>query len=243
MRVLGVLSYDGTSYFGWQKQPNQVTIQSEVERVLSIILATSITVYGSGRTDAGVHAYGQTFHFDIEKPFDLIKLEIGFNALVHHDFHLLSLKRVKSDFHARYNAINKVYFYLINNGEYSPFNVRYAMQIHTKLDLEAMKSGAELLIGTHNFQDFTTKVEDQGNFVRTVKDIAIKTKNGMIRIDVTGDGFMTYMVRFIVGALIAIGLHKEKPEFISEHLDQSKRAMISYKANPQGLYLYKVNYK
>lgn len=243
MRILGIVSYDGGAYYGWQRQPDQPTVQQEVERVLSIILDTSITIFGSGRTDAGVHAYGQTFHFDVDKPFDLNKLIIGFNALVSKDIHLRSLKRVPPDFHARHHAKSKTYFYLINNGEYSPFQRQFAMQIRAKLDVTLMKQAATLLIGRHNFQDFTTKEEDQDSFIRLITHVAIKSRQGLIRIDVIGSGFMTYMVRFIVGTLIAIGLHRETPAFITNHLDQPTRAIISYKAEAFGLYLYKVAYR
>ncbi|HOJ45090.1 MAG TPA: tRNA pseudouridine(38-40) synthase TruA [Bacilli bacterium] len=242
MRVLGIVAYDGTNYNGWQRQPDEPSIQGEIERVLSQILDTHIEVYGSGRTDRGVHAKGQTFHFDIDKPFDLNKLLIGFNSLVNKDIRLLKLKRIKHDFHARYNAKGKVYYYLINNGEYSPFDRQYCMQIRAQLDIAAMTNATRLFIGTHNFQDFTTKDEDKEGYVRTINDISIKTKGKLIRIDINGSGFMTYMIRFIVGTLIAIGNGKENELFIKRHLDSASRDVISYKAEPQGLYLYRVIY-
>lgn len=243
MRVLGIVAYDGTNYNGWQRQPDEPSIQGEIERVLSQILDTHIEVYGSGRTDRGVHAKGQTFHFDIDKPFDLNKLLIGFNSIVNKDIRLLKLKRMKNDFHARYNAKGKVYYYLINNGEYSPFDRQYCMQIRAQLDIEAMQKAATLFIGTHNFHDFTTKDEDKDGYVRTINDISIKAKGKLIRIDINGSGFMTYMIRFIVGTLIAIGNGKEDESFITRHLDSAIRDIISYKADAQGLYLYRVLYK
>lgn len=243
MRILGVIAYDGSNYNGWQRQTSEPSIQQEVERVLTQLLDTPIEVYASGRTDRGVHAKGQTFHFDLPKPFDLTKLLIGFNSLCNRDITLLKLKRVKSDFHARYSATGKVYYYLINNGPYSPFERHYSSHIRSKLDVKQMLVGAKLLCGRHNFQDFTTKEDDHDNFVREIKSIAIKTKGNLIRIDVTGTGFMTYMVRFIVGTLIAIGNGREQPSFITQHLNNQTRDVISYKAEPQGLYLYKVTYR
>jgi tRNA pseudouridine38-40 synthase len=243
MRYLATLSYDGTNYNGWQKQPDAPTIQGEVERVLSLILNQPIEVYGSGRTDRGVHSHGQTCHFDVDKDMDLNKLKIGFNSLVKKDIFMTALKRVKPDFHARYNAKSKIYFFLINNGAYSPFMRDYSQQIRDKLDIDLMKKAAESFVGSHRFADFTTKEEDKDDFVREIKSIKIKQSGGMVRVDIIGTGFMTYMVRFIVGTLIAIGQRREQPDFITEHLDKETRNVISYKAEAQGLYLYRVNYK
>ncbi|HAK05298.1 MAG TPA: tRNA pseudouridine(38-40) synthase TruA [Firmicutes bacterium] len=243
MRYLGTLSYDGTSYNGWQKQPDAPSIQAEVERVFSLILNTPIEVYASGRTDRGVHARGQTFHFDCDKPFVIDKLIGGFNSLVNTDIHLEKLKLVKDDFHARYAAKSKVYAYVINNGTYSPFNRRFAMHIRDKLNVDLMKKASLSLIGTHDFKDFTTKIEDDGNFIRHISSIKIIVKSNMLRFDIAGNGFMTYMVRFIVGTLVAIGQGREDASFIPKHLDQMTRNVISYKAEPQGLFLMKVNYK
>jgi tRNA pseudouridine38-40 synthase len=209
MRYLATLSYDGTAYNGWQKQPDAPTIQGEVERVLSLILNQPIEVYGSGRTDRGVHSYGQTCHFDVDKDLDLNKLKTGFNHLVKADIFMTGLKRVKPDFHARYNAKSKIYFYLINNGTYSPFIRDYAQQIRDRLDIEAMKKAAESFLGIHKFWDFTTKDEDKDGFMREIRSIKIKPSRGMVRVDILGNGFMTYMVRFIVGTLIAIGQHRK----------------------------------
>lgn len=243
MRYLATLSYDGTAYNGWQKQPDAPTIQGEVERILSMILNQPIEVYGSGRTDRGVHSYGQTCHFDVDKDLDLNKLKTGFNRLVKPDVFMTGLKRVKPDFHARYNAKSKVYFYLINNGTYSPFIRDYAQQIRDRLDIEAMKKAAESFLGTHRFWDFTTKDEDKDGFMREIRSIKIKQSRGMVRVDILGNGFMTYMVRFIVGTLIAIGQHRENLDFVKQHLDGTSRNVISYKAEAQGLYLYRVYYK
>jgi tRNA pseudouridine38-40 synthase len=243
MRYLATFSYDGTAYNGWQKQPDAATVQGEIERVLSLILNQPIEVYGSGRTDRGVHSHGQTAHFDADKDFDINKLKHGFNRLIKSDIFMTGLKRVKPDFHARYNAKSKFYFFLINNGTYSPFMRDYSQQIRDKLDLESMKKAAESFLGFHNFWDFTTKEEDKDGFVREIRSIKIKQSRGMVRIDVLGNGFMTYMVRFVVGALIAVGQHRESVDYVKEHLDMQTRNVISYKAEAQGLYLYRVNYQ
>ncbi len=243
MRLLGIVSYDGGAYQGWQRQPDEATVQGAIEKVLSLIFDTPITIHGSGRTDAGVHANGQAFHFDIEKKIDIDKIIVGINSLLPKDMRLLKLKKVKDEFHARYDAKWKRYVFLINNGGYSPFIRQYAQQIRAKLDMEAMRKAALLFIGTHNFQDFTTKEEDMENYVRSIHALKISKHQDMMRIEVRGNGFMTYMVRFIVGTLIAIGQGRENPEFITRHLDGSIRSNVSYKAEPQGLYLHHVGYR
>ena len=243
MRYMAILSYDGWAYNGWQRQPDAPSVQAEVERVLSKILDTPIEVYASGRTDRGVHARGQVIHFDTDKPFDIKKLQYGFNAIVNKDIYLYKLKRVTSEFHARYDVVSKVYSYVINNGEYSPFERQYCMQIRDELNMTAMKEAAQRFIGSHNFKDFTVKEEDKDDFVRTIYAIKFSRRTNLLRIDISGTGFMTYMVRLIVGTLIAIGQGREDASFIDRHLDTAIRDVISYKAEPQGLFLMKVNYK
>lgn len=243
MRYLGIVSYDGGAYQGWQRQPDAPSIQQKLEEVLSLILNMPISIYGSGRTDAGVHANGQAFHFDCDKTIVMKKLLVSVNSLLPHDIHLHRLKRVPDAFHARYNVKYKHYRYLINNNEYSPFLRRYAMQIRHKLDIGAMKEASQLFVGTHNFQDFTTKDGDKDGYVREVYEVRLSRHDGLLRIDVVGSGFMTYMVRFIVGTLVAIGQGREPIDFISKHLDSNQRNVVSYKGEPQGLYLYEVGYK
>lgn len=243
MRYMAMLSYDGLAYNGWQKQPDAPSVQAEVERVLSQILDMPIEVYASGRTDRGVHARGQIIHFDTDKQFDINKLKYGFNALVNKDIYLYKLKRTNSEFHARYDVVSKVYSYVINNGTYSPFERQYSMHIRDELDLAAMKEAAKRFIGSHNFKDFTVKEEDKDDFIRTIHEINFSRRTNLLRIDITGTGFLTYMVRFIVGALIAIGQGREDASLIDRHLDANVRDVISYKAEPQGLFLMKVNYK
>jgi len=121
MKLLAIVEYLGTSYHGWQKQINANSVQEEIEKVLSQILNTEINIYGSGRTDAGVHAKGQTFHFEVNKEVDLAKLLYTSNMLLPNDIHIKEMKEVDNDFHARYSAKKKVYEYLINRGDKNPF--------------------------------------------------------------------------------------------------------------------------
>lgn len=246
MRYLGIVSYKGTNYCGWQKQTvsKLPSIQDKMEGVLSRILNENVKIYGSGRTDAGVHALGQTFHFDTTKEIDSYKFIHGFNELIPNDIVLLSLEQVEEDFHARFNAISKTYLYKIENQKlFDPFNENLAYQLKQKLDVEAMKNAAKIFEGEHNFQNFTSKEEDEKNFVRIIHKISIFEEGNFINIELNGNGFMRYMVRMIVGNLVQVGLGKLTELEIKKNLDEKVRKPSSYKAPAEGLYLKSVSYK
>lgn len=245
MRYLGTLQYKGTNYCGWQSQTVSKipSIQEEVERVLSKLLNTEIKVYASGRTDAGVHALGQTFHFDTVKEIDSYKFVHGFNELVNNDIVMMNLEKVSDDFHARFSAQKKTYLYKIEFAKTpNPFNEHLTLQLHSNLDIEKMKEAAEIFEGKHNFQNFTSKEEDEDNFVRFIELISFNINENILEIELTGDGFMRYMVRMIVGNLIQVGLGKLTKEEIERSLNNPVRKVSSYKAPADGLYLKKVIY-
>lgn len=246
MRYFGIVQYKGTSYCGWQKQTvsKLPSIQEEIERVLSKILNQEIKIYGSGRTDAGVHAMGQTFHFDTEKVIDSYKFCYGFNKLISKDIVLLSIEKVSDNFHARFNAKTKTYLYKILNKKVAdPFRKNLAYQLSQPLDIDAMKKAAKLFEGEHNFQNFTSKEEDDQNFVRKLHSISINKNDNLIAIELIGNGFMRYMVRMIVGNLVQIGLGKMNEDEILFNLNSEVRKPSSYKAPAEGLYLKEVSYK
>ncbi len=242
MRYFAVVSYDGTNYVGWQVQPNGKTIEGEIERVLSILLDSPIKIYGSGRTDAGVHALGQTFDFESKKIANLAKFRYSLNRLLPSDIHVKSLKKVDEDFSSRFNAVKKTYLYRLNMGENDVFNRLYVSQIHQKLDVDLIKEAAKLFVGKHSFMNFTAKEEDEANFMRTIMEIKIIKRGNVINFYFTGDGFMRYMIRMIVGTLIQIGLHKLTIDDVEEYLSSSTRKPVPYKAKANGLTLVKVFY-
>jgi len=245
MRYLAITSYRGTSYCGWQKQTvsKLPSIEESIEKVISRILSTDIKIYGSGRTDAGVHALGQTFHFDSPKELDIYKFSHSMNELLPDDIRILSLKAVEDIFHARFNAKAKTYIYKIKNSKVSdPFSNDLEYTLSQPLNIEKMVEASKLFIGEHNFQNFTSKDEDDANFVRNIFDIKITKENDNIVILMTGDGFMRYMVRMIVGNLIQVGLGKISKEHIEKELANFDRKPSSHKAPAQGLYLKEVIY-
>lgn len=243
MKILAKVRYKGTNYQGWQKQTNALSVQEEIEKVLSKILDTETKIQGSGRTDAGVHALGQTFHFEVNKEFDLAKLKYALNCLLNSDIHIDSLTMVSEEFHARYSAREKHYSYAIKKGENDPFDNTFTFNYLGDLDFELIKEAAKLFVGKHNFQNFTSKEEDEDNFVREIFDIKVEdVSDNKIIIHFYGNGFMRYMIRFIVGVLIAIGEKRIPVTFINENLDTSERKIVTYKAPSEGLILQEVIY-
>lgn len=243
MRYLATVQYNGTRFQGWQRQPDVPTIQGTIEAVLSQLLDQEINIFGSGRTDAGVHALGQTFHFDVEKEIaDLGKFRYAVNRLLNRDIHLVEIVSVNDSFHARLSAKAKTYQYIINTGEDDPFNIDFKYFYPRNLDIEAMIKGAGLFYGRHDFRNFTSKEEDEQGFVREIYDIHVLTPKDHVIFEIQGSGFMRYMVRMIVGTLLEIGMGRFSVDETARLLDNPERDFVNYKAPPNGLYLVKVDY-
>lgn len=244
MRIRGVVAYKGTNYAGWQIQPKKRTIEGEIERVLSEIFNCEINIVGSGRTDAGVHALGQVFHFDVDSlSLDLDRIRYSANKMLPKDIDLRSLEVVEDSFHSRYNATEKVYRYSICFMEKLPIlsDVVYVCPQPTDIDL--LMEALMKFKGQHNFQNLTSKEEDFDNFVREIYDIRFEVEEDDFSVLFTGNGFMRYQIRYMVGAALAVAWGKEDISYIDELLDDSKeRKIISYKAPGQGLMLVGVNY-
>lgn len=245
MKILAKVAYKGTNFIGWQVQPKGKSIQGIIEQKLSKILNTPTTIYASGRTDAGVHALGQTFHFEVFKDVDINKLRYSLNCLLPKDIHILSMQYVDDDFHARFSAKSKTYEYRIYLGEESPFNVEYVYTFLRPLDISRIQTALPKFLGQHDFKDFTSKEEDEDNFIRRIDFVDFKfDRNSKIAtIKFKGNGFMRYQVRDMVGTLIAIGEGKESIDYITYHLKENKpREIVPYKAPSEGLYLLEVEY-
>ena len=244
MRVLGVCSYKGMNYYGWQKQVGFVSVQSTIEEVLSKVYDSPISITGSGRTDAGVHALRQYFHFDTEKEKDLKQLAYALNKMLPEDIKILSFEKVADDFHARYNAKRKIYEYRIVLKNKDPFQDQLACIYPMEFDFDLFKKALDKFVGKHNYQDFTSKEEDEGGFVREIYEIKVDKKDNNISVVFEGYGFMRYQIRNMIGAALNVANKKENLDFIDYHLKEDKnREIISYKAPANGLYLVDVLYK
>lgn len=234
-------SYDGTNYFGYAKQVDKITLQEEVETKLSKILNRKIKIYASGRTDKKVHAIEQVADFTIDKDIDCNKLKIQLNKILNDDIHINNIEKVSEEFSSRFSAKKKTYIYIINPAEPTPFLRNYEF-FESRIDLNKIKECLSLFKGKHNFQNFTSKESDEDNFIRTIYDFKILVRNGKYIFKITGNGFMKYMVRKIIGVLIEIGKGKLTKEFIKDNLDVTSRNIVTYTAEPQGLYLFKIYY-
>ena len=243
MKVLGICSYRGTNYYGWQKQVGFVSVQSKIEECLSKVYDTTINIQGSGRTDAGVHALKQYFHYVSDKEKDLNQLTYALNKMLPDDIKILSLTEVDDDFHARYSATKKIYEYRILLTNKDPMSYDLAYIYPMELDIELFKNAIQKFEGTHNYQDFTSKEEDEGGFIRTIYDIEVIKEGDLLRVIFTGNGFMRYQIRNMIGSAINVANRKEPLDFIDNHLkDNKNREIIAYKAPASGLYLVDVIY-
>ena len=243
MRYKVTVAYDGNNYAGFQSQINALAIQDVIEGVLEKVFREKIRIVMSSRTDAGVHAKGQVFHFDSDIKKDLGKLKYSFNCLLPKDIHVIDVKNVTEKFHSRFSVKNKTYEYIINVGEYDVFLDGYAYQCHYKLDLDLMKKGANLFIGTHDFTSFnTSSLKDYPNQVRTISEFKIIKKKDLIIIRVTSTGFLRNMVRIMVGTLIDLSRGQKSIKEVKNMLDNPSKSTRRYNADPHGLYLIKIRY-
>ena len=241
-RYVGILAFVGTKFQGWQTQKQGQSVQEHVEKVWSQLLNEPIKVYGASRTDAGVHARGFVFHFDTKQSRTSPSLQHSFNRLIDTDIYLKQLRKVPSTFEARYQHSKKTYTYQILCGERDPFLAPTVMYVPMDLNEKKLKQAMRLFLGQHDFRSFTTKKEDGANFVRNIFRFQLKRVGHLFTFTIVGDGFMTYMVRMIIGTLVAYAQDKLTLESIAAYLDNKDKGRVSYKAEPQGLCLEKVQY-
>ena len=244
MRYFGTVSYFGMNYFGWQAQPNGKGIEDKIETLLSHILDEKINIIGSGRTDKGVHAYNQSFHFDYSKEIkDINHLIYALNRLLPKDIHINSLKKVDDEFHSRFSAKKKEYIYKIYTGKQRPFYCLTHWVAPQALDIKLLKKAIKIFEGKHNFMSLTSKEKDDWKFIREIYSIKVNSTKDEIVIKLTGNGFMRYMVRYIVGEAVEVSLKRKSINELSKWFNSNKRKVSNHKAPAEGLYLNKVYYE
>lgn len=244
MNLLLNFSYDGTNFYGYQKQANKRTVQGEIEKVLSTLFQEEVKIYASGRTDAKVHAINQYANFKIENlRFDIKDLCYRMNKLLPNDIVIKKISIVDDNFHARYNAKYKVYEMLINFKEKNPFYRNYVVDSFSNVSVKKCKEISKYFIGKKNFMNYCSKEEDENNFIRTIKKIKIFKKNGVLHMIFVGDGFMTYQIRMISANILLYGQNKiSKEEILKRLIGVDKRDVSPYCLNGEGLYLVNVIY-
>ena len=244
MRILAKVSYNGTHYFGWQKQPNEISVQEVIEKVISQFFDSEISIYASGRTDAGVHAKGQYFHFDVKRDnIDLDRALYSLNRMLPDDIRILSFKEVDPGFHARFNVKSKTYVYAIELASKDPFNNDFCYVYPYPFNEESFKNALTHFIGKHCYKNFTSKEEDEDNFVREIYSIEVEKKDNFYYVNLKANGFMRYMIRFIIGAALDVMNGKYSVQDIDDSLkEDAPRKIFSTKAPANGLTLEDVEY-
>ena len=243
MRFLIKFTYDGSSYSGFQTQPNLDTIQERMEKALQIINNGKKTnLVATGRTDKGVHALCQYAHADLDIDINEYKLKRAMNSNLPDDIYVIETKNVPDDFHARYNVKSKEYKYYINLGEYNPIERNYVFQYNYLLNKEAMEDAIKVFIGTHDFRAFVTESKEKENCIRTINYANVEQQENKLVITFRGDGFLRYQVRNMVGILIRVGENKISTKDVEKILLSKDRTTTGKTAPPEGLYLTNVIY-
>ena len=245
-----IIQYDGTDFHGWQIQEGLRTVQGELTAALSLIDGRDVTVHGSGRTDAGVHAEGQVASVELEREISGEKLRAAINGNVGRDLRVLHAEHVRDEFHARYSAVGKTYVYRVSNTPVmSPFWLRYAHHEARQLDLQSMKSSSALFLGKHDWTAFSAIQSDVEDRVRTITALdleAFEDTRGhgrIIQIKVSANGFLRYMVRTIAGALLAVGRGELSAEEVAAAIEGGPRPLAAVTAPAHGLTLLSVLYE
>jgi len=242
MRIKCIVAYDGTDFSGWQIQPDKRSVQEEIQKAIEKVTGVGVTIYGSGRTDAGVHASGQVFHFDSDKDIAPRQWERAINHFLPEDIRIYQSEEVPETFHARYSAQGKVYTYTLSDGVYRPWERHHVYQYpYRRLDENAMREAAKMFLGEHDFSSYCV-TNGSGNAIRRIDEITVTRKGDVITMVFKGSGFRRYMVRLLTGALIQVGAHRRSPEFFQDILDSRGGKMCLFKAEPQGLSLTEVIY-
>ncbi len=239
-----LISYDGTRYYGWQRQKEKPTIQGVIEEKLKVLTGEDVKLIGSGRTDAGVHALGQVANFRTNCELEPERLRRALNSLLPDDIYIKKAEYVPLDFHARYSAKSKTYEYrILNREEPDIFKRRYLWHVIPPLDREKMQEALSLIVGTHDFSSFRSSGSSSVNPVRTVfRAELISDSDGLLRIVMEANGFLRHMVRNIVGTVVQVGYGKISLERFKEIFEAKDRRLAGKKAPAQGLFLVEVKY-
>ncbi len=247
------LSYNGQPFSGFARQPGQLTVQGSIEEALELLFRRPVETVCAGRTDSGVHARGQVVNFQVAQSElrgrTAFKLQRSLNALTHDDISIKSLREVPAEFSARFSATMREYHYFICTDAYAPLLMRnFCWHIPKQLDVEAMRAAAQYLIGEHDFKSFCMAASAEGKSTnRNVFSITVEPQQlwgeNLVVITVKGNAFLHSMVRTIVGTLVAVGLGRRKPEWVSEVLEARNRSAAGENAPAQGLVFWEVSYE
>lgn len=242
-RFLLTIQYDGTNYHGWQVQKNALTVQEVVQNAIEKVFGERLDVIGCSRTDSGVHANNYCLSFDTDMNISTSNVILALNGFLPKDVAVKQCREVSPDFHPRYNVKDKEYLYKINNAEVrDAFLANYSYYYHRKIDAEYLDREAKAFIGTHDFIGFCSSKTDVEGTVRTVKAFDVWREGDMVYFKVSADGFLYNMVRIMVGTLLFVNEGKIKQGELVDVISSKDRKRAGKTAQPQGLYLNKINY-
>lgn len=244
MRILLTVSYDGSNYYGWQRQSNFITVQQRLEEGLSALMGKEITVRGASRTDTGVHAMAQGAVFETDTTIPVDKIPYALNSFLPEDIVVRGAREVDEDFHPQYSVIDKTYEYLILNDEFrNPKLIKYMEFIREKLDIAKMQEACKYFLGEHDFKAFCASGSTAKTTIRTIYSLTVDKRENIVKIKVTGSGFLYNMVRIIAGTLADVGKGKLKPEDIEDIIASKDRTRAGKTLSPNGLTLMEVHYE
>lgn len=236
-----IIQYDGTNYVGWQVQKNGQAIQQIISDSIEILLKEKVNLIGSGRTDAGVHALGQTANFRTENEIGLYKFKHSLNAVLPQDISIIEIDKVNEEFHSRFDAKRRSYIYLFSKMK-SPFYSRYSYFYHNKIDCERLNLLSEYFLGIKDFTSFARKSQEPENKSCNIFEVRWKETKNLIFFKIEADRFLHGMVRTIIGTLLKAVKENMDKEYI-EYVFKSKNREAAGEAVPaNGLFLYKVKY-
>lgn len=237
------IEYDGKDFNGWQKQPNKLNIQGEIERAIYDITGQKSELIASGRTDAGVHALAQVANFKTDSKIPTSKIPIALNTKLKRSIRIINAEEVDERFHSRYNCKKKTYRYIINNspnGTAIYRNLEY--NFSGSLDIQKMQKAVKYFEGEHDFKAFKASGTSSKSSIRKIFLGEVYKENNRVIIEITGNGFLYNMVRIISGTLLEVGTGKINPESIPEIIKSKDRTKAGKTLPPNGLYLAKVEY-
>lgn len=244
MNYLLTLRFDGSSFHGWQRQKNALSVQECVEKAVSSLFGSCDHVTGCSRTDAGVHANTYKCNFQHDKMIPLANVVTGLNHFLPEQIAVTNAAVVPDEFNARFDCVSKEYIYIIHNSPVrDPFSVGRAYHYKYPLDERMLNEQVKDYIGTHDFSSFRAVGSDVGTTVRTIFNAEVGREGDKVIFRVEGNGFLYNMVRIMAGTLIYISENKITPGTIPEVISSRSRLRAGMTLPPDGLYLNKVNYE
>lgn len=242
MKYKLIVSYDGSYFHGFQRQLNLISVQEKIEQVLSEITKEEIKIHGAGRTDAGVHAYGQVISFKTTRTIPTDNLKKIMNKKLYPHIYIKQVEIASETFHPRIDAIKKEYHYLVSINNFDPLKVNYVYYFHDRIDISSIRKAMEYIKGTHDFKSLCKTTEDKTT-IRTIEKFDLDVKDGILEFKIVGDGFLRNMVRIIIALMLRVGEGKIQVEDVKTIIDGKNRKLAPWVSPANGLYLWKVYYK